>query len=411
MLKINATRLLANLESLAQIGGTPIGGVSRPAFSEADVAGRAWFKIRVEEAGLAFQIDGAGNLSAILPSTNPLAPTLLFGSHLDSVPNGGRFDGSLGVLCALEALQTIQEAKLALPCHLEAISFTDEEGAALGTFGSRAFVGDLDLQDLQLGRLTPQQLDAGLQRLGLTRTGFLSAQRPADTLAGFIEVHIEQGTRLEKAGVDIGVVTAIVGIRSFWLRFIGQAAHAGTMPMSQRADALWGAAEFIRQAREMVAASFSPGVMNCGRIQVSPGSFNIVPGEARLALEFRHSTVARLDEMEAALLDLAAKTAGALGLQCEAEPLARSSPAQMDGRMMQVVEKTAGQLGLSHIRLPSLAGHDARSLSRITPTALIFTPSVAGISHNPRELTHDEDVINGANVLLHAILALAAGQA
>lgn len=411
MLKVNATRLLTNLESLAQIGETADGGVSRPAFSKNDVAGRAWFKRRVDATGLAFRSDGTGNLSAILPSaTNPLAPTLLFGSHLDSVPDGGRFDGSLGVLCALEALQTIQEAHLALPYHLEAISFTDEEGAFLGTFGSRAMVGDLDEQDLENGRLTATQFEAGLQRLGLTRSGLLSARRQPDSLAGFIEVHIEQGTRLEQAGVDIGVVTAIVGIRSFWLRFIGQAAHAGTMPMLQRADALWGAAEFIRQAREMVVARFSPGVMNCGRIQVSPGSFNIVPGEARLALEFRHSTVAQLDEMQAALLDLAAEIAGALHLQCDAEPLASSSPAQMDGRMMQMVEKAAERLGLKHTRLPSLAGHDARSLSQITPAALIFVPSVAGVSHNPSELTHNEDVVNGANVLLHTLLALAKDQ-
>ena len=406
MLKINATRLLDNLRSLAQIGRTPDGGVSRPALSENDVAGRAWFKARVEEAGLVFGTDAAGNLSATLPSTNQQASTLLFGSHLDSVPNGGRFDGSLGVLCALEALQTIQDAQLALPFHLEVISFTDEEGAFLGTFGSRIFVGELTQQHLQSLRQTPEQLDAGLERLGLTRSGLLSAQRPPQELVGFIEVHIEQGTRLEDAGLDIGIVTAIVGIRSFWLRFSGQAAHAGTMPMDQRRDALWGASEFVRKARAMVMERFSPGVMNCGQIHVSPGSFNIVPGEARLALEFRHSTLEKMDEMETALLDLAAKIAGAQQLQLEAEPLASSFPSRMDERMMQMVEKASDRVGLKHIRLPSLAGHDARSLIQITPTALFFVPSVAGISHNPRELTHDVDAVNGANVLLHTLLAL-----
>jgi hydantoinase/carbamoylase family amidase len=255
-------------------------------------------------------------------------------------------------------------------------------------------------------RQTPQQLDTGLERLGLTRDGLLSAQRPPQELAGFIEVHIEQGTRLEDAGLDIGVVTAIVGIRSFWLRFTGQAAHAGTMPMDQRKDALWGASEFVRQARAMVMEEFSPGVMNCGQIHVSPGSFNIVPGEARLALEFRHSTLELMDEMEVALLALAAEIAEAQLLQLEAEPLPSSTPSQMDERMMQMVEKAAGRLELSHVRLPSLAGHDARSLSQITPTALFFVPSVAGISHNPSELTHDKDAINGANVILQTVLAL-----
>ncbi len=410
MLQVKTSRLLANLKSLAQIGGTPDGGVSRPAFSKADVAGRAWFKNRVEETGLAFRTDDAGNLSAILPSANPLARTLLFGSHLDSVPDGGRFDGSLGVLCALETLQTIQEAKLALPFHLEAISFTDEEGTFLGTFGSRAFVGDLSEADLENGRLSTEQLDAGLKRLGLARTGLLSAQRSPRELAGFIELHIEQGTRLEDARLDIGVVTAIVGIRSFWLRFTGQAAHAGTMPMAQRADALWGTSEFIHQARKMVIDRFSPGVMNCGQIHVSPGSFNIVPGEARLALEFRHSSVEKMDEMEEALLDLAAQIAISQNLQFEVEPLASSTPSQMDERMMQMVEKAANRLGISHARLPSLAGHDARSLNQITPAALIFVPSVSGISHNPRELTRDEDIVSGANVLLHTLLALTEDQ-
>jgi hydantoinase/carbamoylase family amidase len=231
MLKINSDRLLANLNALAQIGRTPAGGVARPALSEADKAGRDWFRARVQTARLEFRADGAGNLSAILPTADSTARTLLAGSHLDTVPNGGRFDGALGVLSALEALQTIKEAGLSLPYHLEAISFTDEEGTVAGLLGSRALTGQLAEPDLAQVRLEPAEFKAGLARLGLTRTGFLSAQRDPATLAGYVELHIEQGTRLEEAGIDIGVVTSIVGIRSFWLNFTGQAGHAGTTPM------------------------------------------------------------------------------------------------------------------------------------------------------------------------------------
>lgn len=408
MFKINPDRLLNNLNALAQIGRTPAGGVSRPALSAADKAGRDWFRARVLDAGLEFRADGAGNLSAILPAADPAARTLMAGSHLDTVLDGGRFDGALGVLSALEALQTIKEAGLSLPFHLEAISFTDEEGTVGGLLGSRALTGQLTEQDLAQVRLEPAQFAARLERLGLTRTGFLSTRRDPATLAGYVELHIEQGTRLEDAGLDIGVVTSIVGIRSFWLNFTGQAGHAGTTPMAKRADAMWGVADFVTQARQMVAARFSPGVMNCGQVHVSPGAFNIIPAEARLALEFRHGTEAQLDLMQAALLELAGQVAEQHDLTLITEPTGNYVAAPMTMPMIEAIEQAAGQLGLKHTRLLSLAGHDAQTMAPFTPSGLFFVPSVAGLSHNPQEFTHDEDVINGANVVLHTLLTLAA---
>jgi N-carbamoyl-L-amino-acid hydrolase len=407
VLKIKASRLLENIAALAQIGRTPAGGVSRPALAEADLAGRLWFKHKVEEAGLKFRADGAGNLSALLPAAIPEARTLLAGSHLDTVPNGGRFDGALGVLAALEALQTIKEAGLELPYHLEAISFTDEEGSVLGMLGSRALTGQFTETELAHPRQGPGQLTAGLARLGLTQADIFSAQRKPERVAGFVELHIEQGMRLEEAGLQIGVVTSIVGIRSFWLHFEGEAGHAGTTPMDKRSDALWGAAEFVTGAREMVVAQFSPGVMNCGQIELEPGSFNIIPAEVRLALEFRHGSEEKLDRMETALLNLAEEIAGKhrLSLSAELTEVCRAVP--MAASMIQAVEASAAQLRLRHTRLLSLAGHDAQTLSSFTPTVLFFVPSVAGASHNPREYTPDEDVINGANVLLHTLLSLA----
>jgi len=407
MLRIDEKRLLNNLNSLAQIGCTPDGGVSRPALSEADAAGRAWFKRKVQEAGLTFHADEAGNLSAILPAANPDARTLLAGSHLDSVPNGGRFDGALGVLAALEALQTIKEAGLSLPVHLEAISFTDEEGSVVGMLGSRALTGQFAEADLEQARLGQEELSAGLARLNLVRSDIHLARRNPETLAGYVELHIEQGTRLEEAGLQIGVVTSIVGIRSFWLDFAGQAAHAGTTPMDKRADALWGAANFVLQAKELVMAQFSPGVVNCGQLIVQPGNFNIVPARVRLSLEFRHGSEDTLDEMEVALLTLAANIADQHHLSFSSEPAGNCIAAPMNPRLIQAVEQAATQLELRHTRLLSLAGHDAQTLSPFTPSVLYFVPSVDGISHNPREYTRDEDVINGANVMLHTLLILA----
>lgn len=406
MLTIDKHRLLADIEALGQIGRTPVGGVSRPAMSPADLQARAWFRARVEAAGLQFRQDGAGNLSAVLPADDPDAPTLLAGSHLDSVPNGGRFDGALGVLATLESLRTLKEAGLRLPVHLEAISFTDEEGAVLGLLGSQAVAGQLTPEHLNQARGGREPLEAGLRRLGITRQSILAACRDPAQLIAFVELHIEQGTRLEEAGIDIGVVTSIVGIRSHWLRFVGQAAHAGTTPMHRRADSLWGAAAFVQRARDLVMTYFSPGVMNCGQLHVQPGAFNIVPAEVRLALEFRHGSEPQLDEMERALLSLAEEVAREHGLTVEATPADHCLAAPMDEGVMQRIERAATRLGLSHTRLVSFAGHDTQATSAITPSAMLFVPSVAGISHNAGEFSRAEDVVNGANVLLHTLLEM-----
>lgn len=406
MLKINEQRLLEDLEELSRIGRTPDGGVSRPAMSPADVEGREWFRQKVEATGLEFRQDGAGNLSAILPAEDPAAPTLLVGSHLDTVPNGGRFDGALGALAALEALRTIQEAGLRPSVHLEAISFTDEEGYHQDQLGSQAVASMLTHRDLEQPRGGRDALEAGMQRLGIAGNNIFAARRHPDDLVGFVELHVEQGTRLEEAGTDIGVVTSIVGIRSYWLHFTGQAAHAGTKPMDRRADALWGAAAFVQRARELVAEQFPPGVMNCGQVRAEPGAFNIVPAEVHLALEFRHGTEAQLDEMKESLLDLAKKTAREHSLTLEVTPSARCVAAPLDEGIMRAIENAADKLRLSHTRLMSFAGHDTQAISQLTPSAMLFIPSVDGVSHNPREFTHPEDCINGANVVLQTLLEL-----
>lgn len=408
-LRINADRLLSDLDELAKIGAITGGGVSRPAMSSTDVAARNWFRARVEAAGLTFRRDGAGNLSAVLLATdNPAARTLLAGSHLDTVVDGGRFDGAVGVLAALEALRTIREAGLKLAVHLEAISFTDEEGEVLGLMGSKALTGQLAPEALARPRGGRDKLENGMRRLGITRNSILAARRDRDDLVAFLELHIEQGTGLEEAGHDIGIVTDIVGIRSYWLHFIGEAAHAGTTPIIERADALNGASAFVVWGRALVEERFLPGVLNCGAIEVAPGAFNIVPGEARLALEFRHITEPLLDEMADALFELARDVADDNGLTLQIEQVGGCvQPAPLDENIAATIERAADGLGLKHTRMVSYAGHDTQVMSKLVPSAMFFVPSVGGVSHNPREFTKPEDVVNGANVLLQAMLAIA----
>ena len=235
----------------------------------------------------------------------------------------------------------------------------------------------------------------------------MSSQRPAHELAGFVEVHVEQGTRLEEANLDIGVVTGGVGIRSVWMTVTGQAAHAGTTPMDKRRDAFVGAADFAIQGRDLVMREFHPGVMTCGNVVPTPGAFNIVPAQVALAVEFRHGTETLLDSMATALIDLAQEIAAKHDLQLTIREAAACRAAPANETIIQAIEQAADTLNLSHERMMSFAGHDTQSLTTITPSAMLFVPSVDGISHNPRELTLPEQCVNGANTLLNTLLTLA----
>ncbi len=407
MYHINKDRFLATLDAQAKIGATADGGLNRPALSEDDMLVRSWFADQVQSAGLTYAVDGAGNQSAILYCDNPDAKTLLIASHLDSVPNGGRFDGVLGVLAGFEALRTIHDNAIPLPFHLEIINFTDEEGALRGLLGSSALAGKLTAESLQNVRGGTEAFQAGMIRAGLTPDSILGAKRDPQSLLGYMEVHIEQGTRLEEANLDIGVVTSIVGVRSFWLNFNGEAAHAGTRPMTLRRDALWGASALVQKAREKIMAEFSPGVVNFGNINIAHGAFNIVPAQVELALEFRHGDLAILDGMQTVLLALAQDCADEFGLSLNVQPVDNILPAPMADAMISVIEGAADTCKLTHTRLMSFAGHDAQSIALIAPSVMFFVPSVDGISHNPKEFTRPEDCVNAAEILLQAVLILA----
>ena len=406
-LRVDSDRLRADFEVLSTFGATPEGGVARTTFSEPHLAARAWFHERGREAGLETHVDSAANHSVVLAARRAGARTLMLGSHLDSVRRGGRYDGALGVLCALEVLRSVKDADLDLPVALEAVDFTDEEGTLIGTLGSWAMAGILSEEILAAPRGGRDVLVSELARMGLTEGGILAARRNPATLAGYLELHIEQGPVLEQAGVDIGVVTGIIGSASFRVVFEGDARHAGTTPMDARRDAALGAAAFVLGVRETVTRDFPGCVATVGDIATEPGSYNVVPGRARLRMECRSLDRAEQDALEQALTARAHAEAAAYGLDLTVERLGRWEPAPTDERMRVAFEAAADALGLSHVRLPSGAGHDAQALAAITPSAMVFVPSVGGVSHDPSEYTRWEDCVNGANVLLNAAVELA----
>ena len=406
-LRVNPDRMLESFNQLALIGATADGGVHRPALSEAHLAARQWFREEVARSGLEFRMDGAGNCSAVLAFERSNVSTLLLGSHLDSVPNGGRFDGALGVIAALEVLRTVRENGIKLKVNLEAIDFTDEEGTLVGLLGSAALAGHLRLEDLQSPRGGRKNLVEGMQRAGLSEQGILGAARPKVSLAGYLELHIEQGKRLERAGVDIGIVSAIVGIWSYRMSFLGRADHAGTTSMDDRLDASLGASAFALAARKLVVDEFPNCVVNIGNMDFAPGAFNIVPARVAVSLEFRSPDEEEFKRLDAALLLLAKTEATRFGLELKAEFLGKHSPSPMSKTVQKAFGEACDDLDLIHVSLTSGAGHDGQSLADLCPVGMIFVPSVDGASHSPREFTKWEDCINGANVLLQTVLRLA----
>jgi N-carbamoyl-L-amino-acid hydrolase len=444
-LRVNSIRMFDSFSALSLIGATGDGGVNRIAFSEAHFAAREWFREETESAGLEFRVDGVGNHSAIVIAkalarhlhrthtcpggqcqgvqvSNPrhggeiassqkplLAKTLLIGSHLDSVPNGGRFDGALGVAAALEVLKTVRENGIRLKVNLEAIDFTDEEGTLVGLLGSSALAGRLHPEVLKNPRGGRQALIEGLARAGIVEEEIFTAARPQESLVGYLELHIEQGKRLERMGIDIGVVSAIVGIRSYRLSFIGRVDHAGSTLMADRADASLGASAFTLAAREIVMRDFPNCVVNVGRMDFAPGAFNIVPARVDLSLEFRSPDEEQFERMDAALMACAKEQAICFGLELEIECFEKHAPNSMSADLQKAFADSCDDLGLTHTTLASGAIHDGQSFDGVCPIGMIFVPSVDGASHAPREFTKWEDCVNGANVLLQTVLRLGWG--
>lgn len=417
MVRINAERLLHDLEELGHIGELPPsegGGLDRRPFSAAERSARDFFAARAEESGLTVKVDGAANLSARLECGPADARTIMAGSHLDTVPHGGRYDGALGVIAALEALRTVREAGLNLPVHLEAMAFADEEGRLGGmTTGSRALVGTFKREEAArfVANAMQHAEDFGaIQNYvpgGLSEESVMGAKRDLRDLAVFLELHVEQGPRLDHAGVTIGVVNAVVGRRSYQLTFRGRSNHAGTTPMNMRSDALVAAASFITEAHDSVCRTFPNAVLTCGGIESGPNVYNVIPNYAQVMVEFRAADEATIAVLDSMVRRAAAESARANRVEHTLTPAAKLAPCSLNTEIQLAIRIAAEKLGHRHITFSSGAVHDAHSLAPHVPTGLIFVPSVDGLSHHPEEATRDEDVVAGANTLLQTMLLLA----
>ncbi|MEJ2402867.1 MAG: Zn-dependent hydrolase [Candidatus Thiodiazotropha sp.] len=407
-LQVDFPRLKSDIKALAAIGRAADHGIYRMAFTDADIAAREWLKSRMTEAGLSVYQDGAANLFGRLDGDDGQA-TVMTGSHIDTVPGAGHLDGALGVLCGLEALRVIRERGLTLKRPLEMAAFSDEEGRFGGMFGSQALSGQLSPEWILNARdLTGHSLTQAMADQGLDAMDALSAARSPQSLHAFVELHIEQGPVLDACGAAIGIVEGICGLRRWEVRLTGIANHAGTTPMNMRQDAFQGLAEFSSEIDRVLEEHGGPAsVATIGRVDLSPGAANVVPGEATFSLEFRDVNSGVLDDLGDAFRRTLSAIARRRDLMFNFEVLSDLTPVTCDAGILQSAETTARDFGYLTERLPSGAAHDSQQIARIARTGMIFVPSKAGRSHSAAEWTAWSDIHAGANVLLNTLYQLA----
>ncbi|HYS64936.1 MAG TPA: Zn-dependent hydrolase [Paraburkholderia sp.] len=406
MLKINGERLWTSLMEMAKVGATAGGGVRRLALTEQDAAGRALFSRWCVEAGLTLSVDQVGNLFARRAGKRDDAAPVASGSHLDTQPEGGRFDGVYGVLAALEVVRTMNDAGIQTDRPIEIVVWTNEEGARFtpAMLGSAAFTGVMPLVQALATRDA-----AGISIAeALRNTGNAGARAvPGIVFDAYFEAHIEQGPVLEESGVPIGVVTGGQAIRWLDVRVRGQAAHAGTTPMQYRRDALFGAAEMAAELESIAADFFPQGLATVGELQIRNASRNTIAADLTFTVDLRHPDDALIGKMETALRERFETVAKRRGLAVEVGQHWVSPATPFDPDCIAAVSNAVQALDYPHQRIVSGAGHDAIHLAKHCPTAMIFIPCVDGLSHNEAEDALPEDVTRGANVLLHAMLARA----
>ena len=407
-LAINIDRLSKRLAELAAIGGIEgTEGSCRLALTDEDKAGRDLVVTWMADLGLDTMIDGIGNIIAVMPGEG--APVMC-GSHIDTVRTGGRYDGNLGVLAGLEIIETIQTAGVTPSRPFAVGVFTDEEGArfAPDMLGSLVYVGGMPLEEaLDIVGIDGAVVGAELERIGYDGPAPLPGLVPH----AFVELHVEQGPVLEIEGITVGAVESVQGISWQEVVVTGQSNHAGTTPMHLRKDPGFVAAACANFARELALELGAPQVATVGRIELRPNLVNVVAASATFTVDLRNTSEEVLQESERRFNEFLMATAEAEGCAVETKTLARFEPVIFDQGVVGLVEETAKTLGHSVKRMPSGAGHDAQMLARVCPTAMVFTPSVNGLSHNPAEYTSPEDLEAGANVLLHTMLALAESSA
>ena len=407
-LRINFERLQADIDALAAIGRDKDHGLYRMAFSDNDMAARAWLKQRIEDAGLELYVDGAQNIHGRY-RFDYQNPSVMMGSHIDTVPGAGHLDGALGVLVALECVRRIKELDLPIRHPLEAVAFTDEEGRFGGMLGSEAMSGQLTPEDIYNAHdLNGISLSDAMEAQGLKAMDCLRARRSPESLHAFLELHIEQGPVLDKQGIPIGVVEGIAGILKWDVRIIGAANHAGTTPMTMRRDAFLGVAEFANEIpRILEEEGSSISVATIGRVELHPGATNVVPGQANFILEVRDTDREVLARLSNAFRRTLSAIARRRDLMFEFDVLHEIEPVKCDPGVMNTIASVAEGMGIRTLQMPSGAAHDTQFMARLTRAGMIFIPSKDGRSHSPAEWTPWEDIETGANVALNTLYRLA----
>ncbi len=405
---IDAERLWARIEALGEIGAVHgldgERGCARLALTDADRAGRDLVVSWMHDLGLDVGIDRIGNVFATWAGTDPDAPAVMTGSHIDTVRTGGRFDGNLGVLAGLEVVETLMASGARPRRSITVAFFTDEEGSRFppDMLGSLVHVGGMPLEEALDIRAVDDDARLGdeLERIGYAGALPCPASAAPDC---FVELHVEQGPLLEDAGVTIGVVEGVQGISWTELTVTGRSAHAGTTPMRLRRDPAYASAVITTFVRDLTRRLGGDQVGTVGRFDVHPDLVNVVPARVTLTVDLRNTDERTLQDAERRLRELCDQVAAEEGVAIEHRSLARFEPVDFDPDMVALVERCASELGHTTMRLPSGAGHDAQMLARICPTAMIFVPSVDGLSHNIAEYTAPEHVAAGADVLLAMI--------
>jgi beta-ureidopropionase / N-carbamoyl-L-amino-acid hydrolase len=401
-LQVDHERLMTSIAQLAEIGALPNGGVQRLAFSEADCLARELVQRWMRELGMQIKIDPAGNIIGRYEGRYEEAAALATGSHLDTVPNAGHYDGAYGVLAGLEVVRSLRDHRHLLDHPLQVIIFADEERTMVGC---KALSGNLAQDAAVYQSVNGESIESCLTRLGGSWEKRASARLTSVDVAAFVELHVEQGPVLEAAHKDIGIVTGIVGQRRYNLIVQGQSSHAGTTPMPQRKDALVAASRLVLAVHEL-GNHLGDQVATVGRLEVSPNVANTIPGRVEMSLDIRDLDEARLDWLMAQLQTEIDRIVTETHTHIKLSPVLRNQPSLASSHIQNAIAHTCESLSLSYLYLPSRASHDAQEMARITDMGMIFVPSQAGISHSETEYTSPQQCVQGANVLLHTLLHL-----
>jgi N-carbamoyl-L-amino-acid hydrolase len=400
-LRVNATRLNGWLTQFDSIGRTAT-GMNRVGYSEGDLAGRQFVLDLMKQSGMSPRIDAAGNIFARIAGSDATLKPILIGSHVDSVTDGGNYDGAVGSFGAIEVARSVREQNVRLRHPLDVVIWSNEEG---GTIGSKSAVGMISSADLDVVARSGKTRREGIRAVGGNPDRLSDALLKKGDLACYMELHIEQGGILAQKGLQIGVVEGIVGLRWFEITITGFSNHAGTTPMDQRQDAMLAAARFTVAVNEAVRSVPGRTVATVGRVVVTPNTTNVIPGQVVMTVDLRDLDQSKIEQFTTRFEQIARDIGTATNTKFSFARTVDSTPAISDPKVMSWIDASASALGLTRQRMPSGAGHDAQEIAHIAPMGMIFVPSVGGISHSPREFSKPDDITNGANVLLNAVIA------